>query len=150
MSGNVEQRVVDLLERWQAKDLAADTGHGYRSAREIAGALGLTKGEGRAILDKLSSDGRIKRVDFSNGVAWKSLTPLPWERGGVMEKTVRHTVTATIDGMYLSRVDEAKVRSAIASVLNKRLGLRIVDLNIDVATLDARFSDSAPPSEGGA
>lgn len=77
--GDIGQRIVDRLERWQKGDVAKDTGHGYRSSREIREALGIPKAEIRAVLDKLAADGRIKRVDFTNGLAWRSVTPLPWE-----------------------------------------------------------------------
>jgi hypothetical protein len=80
----IAAKVVDLLKKAQERDLRKDTGHGYRSAREIAGAVGLRPAEARTLLHSLADAGRVRKLDAANGLFWRSITPLPWEPGGTM------------------------------------------------------------------
>jgi hypothetical protein len=64
--------------------LEKDTGHGYRTVNQIRHALGLSKPACRTLLDELTAEGRILRIDFANAVVWKCTIPLPWQPGGAL------------------------------------------------------------------
>ncbi len=81
-----EDRIIALLDRWQARELARDTGHGSSTARDIAQAVGIPKRDCRPILEVMAEEGRIKKEVVSNGHFWRSIKPLPWEPGGSWPK----------------------------------------------------------------
>lgn len=81
---NIAEKAVALLDRWMARRVANEDRPDYHHTREIAQAIGLDKGTCRKLLDDLTAQGRIKREHFTNGVAWRSINPLPHEPGGVI------------------------------------------------------------------
>lgn len=81
----LKSKIVGYLNRRQAQQVARDTGHGILGAGEIANALGAGKTTVKKALVELAGEGRVRRLDFANGLFWQSINPLPWERGGSIE-----------------------------------------------------------------
>lgn len=80
-----DNAIVAFLDRAQTRDLRKDDGYGYRSVREIAQAVGVEKSACRFALERMVAAGLIGRVQFSNALVWRSITPLPWEVGGSLQ-----------------------------------------------------------------
>lgn len=137
-----DDRIVELLDRWLKRDLYKDSGHGYRHTKIIAGALGITPTTCREILERLATQARIKKIVFSNGLAWRSVNPLPWERGGELEESARHEVKIVITGHSLSTVDAEAIRIAVAEVIKPKSwtanALNITSVSVDSLTNAAR------------
>jgi hypothetical protein len=79
-------RIVQHLRTMQVRELEKGTGHGYRSAKEVGQAVGLPTAEARSLLSEMACVGLVRRMDFSNGLFWRSTDPLPWEPGGATYK----------------------------------------------------------------
>lgn len=77
-------KITAHLLKMQQRGVERDTGHGILSAREIGLAVGIETKECRALLVSLAVAGRVRRLDFANGLFWQSVNPLPWEPGGEM------------------------------------------------------------------
>jgi predicted ArsR family transcriptional regulator len=79
------ESLTDRIERWllkaQQRDYQRDRGEGFRSAREVGQAVGLSRDAARRALASLADEGRILRFDFSNGLTWRSANLLPYETG---------------------------------------------------------------------
>src|SRR4051812_42881671 len=88
---DLADRAVMLLDRCMERRIKNDEKPDLRHTSEIANALGVNKGTARRLLDDLFAQGRIRRLDFSNGIAWQSVNPLPWEPGGVIDLARRAT-----------------------------------------------------------
>jgi len=78
-------RAVSLLDRWMARRQNDDDLPDFHHTGEIANALSVNKGTARRVLDELFAQGRVRRLDFSNGIAWRSVNPLPYEPGGSID-----------------------------------------------------------------
>lgn len=115
------EKIVARLLRFQQRDLEKDDGHGIRSAREVAEALGMKTTLCRAILRELADAGRVRRLDCINGLFWQSTNPLPWEPGGMWP------------GQAERELNELKNRRAA--------------LLAEVATVDAEISRRETPKE---
>lgn len=77
-------QAVAILDRWMARCAKDDDQPHHHHTGKIANALGVNKGTARRLLDDLADQGRIKRLDFANGIAWRSVNPLPHEPGGTI------------------------------------------------------------------
>lgn len=90
MTSYVLDKITRFLDRKQQAELSRDTGHGYCTTKQIAQSVGLEKAEAREVLERAAAAGVVRRNECSNGVFWRSTTPLPWEPGGaVYERSVR-------------------------------------------------------------
>jgi predicted transcriptional regulator of viral defense system len=72
-------RIQDLLLKWQKKQLAKDTGHGYVTTREVANAVNLDVKTCRAFLNRMAEAELVFRWEVSNGIFWRTTCLLPWE-----------------------------------------------------------------------
>lgn len=125
-----QKRIVELLDRWQLDDLRKDTGHGYRSTKHLALCVGLERKACRALLEQMAAAGLIQRHDFANGLVWRSVNPLPWEVGGAMTETTRHTITVVLAGGHLSRVDAQAMRKAVQGALPTQNPVEIISFHV--------------------
>ena len=84
LSGSTDmvEKICKHLDLMQQREVQKDTGHGIRSAREIGLAVGLPTKEVRVILTHMAEQGLVLRLDYDNGLFWRSKNPLPWESGG--------------------------------------------------------------------
>ena len=101
----ISAAVVAFLDRAQMRDLQRDAGHGYRSTRDVANAVGLDKATCRATLEQLSASRLIRREQCSNALHWRSIKPLPWEAGG--ELAIQHAREAALWAGELTLVVQA-------------------------------------------
>jgi hypothetical protein len=79
---DVEQKIVAFLDKVQKTEVRKDTGNGYRSAKQVGLQVGIATNEARTRLAAMAEAKLIRRCEFSNGLFWSSINPLPWEPGG--------------------------------------------------------------------
>jgi hypothetical protein len=104
-SAAAEAAIVAFLDRAQARDLEKDAGHGYRLARDIAHAVGLEKTACRVLLERMATEGLIRREQYTNALMWRSIKPLPWEVGGTL--TIQRALEAEMWAGELNLVVQA-------------------------------------------
>ena len=78
--------IVAHLLKVQRREVARDTGHGIKSARQIGQAVGMDTKECRDLLRAMAQAGQVRFHDCMNGHFWSSVNPLPWEPGGDMHR----------------------------------------------------------------
>lgn len=112
----VEEKVAAWMLKQQVRGLQRDTGHGFVSAREVAAAFDMKKGDARIMLERMAGSGKVLKMQFTNGLFWRTANPLPWEPGGAWPPG------CVLDGPAAPDTVEALLRDLAALKTDEDLG----------------------------